>query len=168
VPVEADDLETLLLQALGVVFERTRLDDMLGGLAALLSSQFDVTRLSVRIYDPLAEELEIAGAWSMSATDVSVGARLPLRSTSFTEVERRGGAVLSRWTPTEDWSLLDRVLRDEGNRAWITVPIWRERRIVGLFTVSAADEDALAEADLPFFESLCERIGPRLVEAAGA
>jgi GAF domain-containing protein len=168
VPVEAGDLETLLARAVRLVLERTRLDDMLGGLAVLLSSRFEVTRLSLRIYDPVADELEIAGAWSISPTDVTVGTRLPIRSTSFADVERRGGAILSRWTPAEDWSLLDRVLRDEGNRSWITVPIWRDRRILGLFTASAAGEAALTEDDLPFFDALAERIGPRLLEAAGA
>jgi hypothetical protein len=168
VPVEAGDLETLLSQALRLVIERSRLDDMLGGLAVVLSSRFDITRISLRIYDPVEDELEIAGAWSISATDLAVGTRLPLRSTSFAEVERRGGAVLSRWTPAEDLSLLDRVLRDEGNRAWITVPIWRDRRIVGLLTASAARETALAEEDLPLFEALSETIGARLLEAAGA
>jgi hypothetical protein len=167
-PVEAGDLDTLLTQALGLVVERSRLDDMLGGLAALLSSRFEVTRLSLRIYDPANDELEIAGAWSVSATGISVGTRLPLRSTSFAEVERRGRALLTQWNARSDWSLLDRVLRDEGNRAWITAPIWRERRVVGLFTVSAATETALTEEDLPFFESLSETIGARLLEAAGA
>jgi hypothetical protein len=37
-----------------------------------------------------------------------------------------------------------------------------------LFTISAANEAALTEEDLPFFETLCEAIGPRLLEAAGA
>jgi hypothetical protein len=166
VPVEAGDLEILLLHARRLVVERSRLDDMLGGLAALLSSRFEVTRISFRLYDPVADELEIAGAWSISPTELGVGTRLPVRSTSLAEIERHGGAMLSRSTPPEDWSLLERVLRDEGNRAWTTVPIWRDRRVVALFTISTAREASLAEADLPLFEALCEAVGGQLLEAA--
>ena len=143
------------------------LDAALASLASLLSTRYPVSRIGVRTYDAGSDELEIVGVWSANPTHLGVGVRVPARSTSFSEVETRGSAVLGN-TPAVGDPLLDQIVRDEGNRSWVVMPLTRDRLVVGLLSVSSQEPDAFTRDDLPFFDALADAIAERLLELAGA
>ncbi len=166
---DIDDTDALFGGAIGAVSASDRLDDALSALASVFSPSIAVSRISVRTYDAVDEILVVDGLWTLAPTDVGVGTRLPARSTSFPEVERAGRAVVARWrepTAASDTSLLDRVIRDEGHRSWVVIPLRRERLLAGLLTICTAEPDAFGASDLPFFDALGEAVADRLLALA--
>jgi hypothetical protein len=92
---------------------------------------------------------------------------VPARSTSFAEVELRGAALLGD-SPVPGDPLLDQIVRDEGNRSWVVMPITRDRLVVGLLSVSSHEPDTFSSDDLPFFDALSGAISERLLELVAA
>ncbi len=165
---DPEEVEHTLATALGIAGSHGSLDDVLAGLATLLSSRYPVTRLSVRTYDREEDEAVVVSVWSAGQTEIRAGTRLPARSTSFYEVERRGGAILSKWKDQEGTPLLDRMIHEEGNESWVVIPLWRDAELAGLLTVSTGAADAFDIGDLPFFEALGAALSDRLLALASA
>ncbi len=166
---DVDDADALLGGAIGALSAFDRLDDALSALASVFSPYIPVSRISVRTYDAVEEVLVVDGLWTLAPTDVGVGTRLPSRSTSFPEVERAGRTVVVRWrepTAASDATLLDRVVRDEGHRSWIVIPLRRERLLAGLLTVCATEPDAFSDADRALFDALGDAAADRLLALA--
>lgn len=161
-----DQDEELISASMSLADLLEDLDALLPGLAALLSTRYPLSRISVRVYHPADDVLEIAAVWSLAPTEVRKGVRLPVRSTSFREVERRGGAIISAWSGEGASPLLDRVIHDEGNQSWVVVPLWRDRLLAGLLSISASEPDAFTTEDLPLFESLGAALADRLLSLA--
>jgi transcriptional regulator with GAF, ATPase, and Fis domain len=164
---EAREIERNVVEAQGALAAADTLDEALGTLASALSHRYPISRVSLRTYDPRTEELEIVGVWSASATHLGVGVRVPARSTSFAEVELRGAALLGD-SPVPGDPLLDQIVRDEGNRSWVVMPITRDRLVVGLLSVSSHEPDTFSSDDLPFFDALSGAISERLLELVAA
>jgi GAF domain len=162
---EARELEPMVVDSAEAVATRATLDEALGALGALLSDRYRIARISVRIYVPETDELEFVGVWSSDPTLLVAGVRMPARATTFAEVEARGGAILGR-PPAKAVPLLDQLLRDEGARSWVVMPLLRDRLLVGLLSVASRDVDGFTEADLPFFDSLAIAVRGRLLELA--
>lgn len=164
---DAEETERILAAALGIAGAHDDLDQVVAGLATLLSSRYPVTRISVRTYDPAEDQVLIAVVWTAGVpTEIATGTRLPARSTSYYEVRRRGGAILSTWKDEEGTPLLDRVIHDEGNEEWIVVPLWKEDLLAGLLTFSAGRKDSFGISDLPLFEALGAALSDRLLRLA--
>jgi hypothetical protein len=81
--------------------------------------------------------------------------------------ELRGGAVLGR-APGNAEPLLDQLIRDEGNRSWVVMPLMRERLLAGLLSLSSKHADAFTDADLPFFDALADAIQERILDLASS
>src|SRR5438034_4236924 len=137
---EAREIERTVVETRDALATADTLDGALDALASILSHRFPLSRVSVRTYDPRADELEIVGVWSASPTHLGVGVRVPARSTSFAEVELRGSAVLGD-SPVPGDPLLDQIVRDEGNRSWVVMPLTRDRLVVGLVSVSSHEPE---------------------------
>src|SRR5262249_4910601 len=131
---EARELERIVVDAREAVAASTTLDGALEAGASLLSERFRVARIRVRTYDPATEEVVFAGVWSSEPTLLVAGVRMPARATTFEQVELRGSAILGH-PIKEEGPLLDQVLRDEGNRSWVVMPLERDRILVGLLSV---------------------------------
>jgi hypothetical protein len=162
---EARELERLVVDAAKAVATRTTLDEALGALGTLLSGRYRIGRISVRIYIPDTDELEFAGVWSPDPTLLVSGVRMPARSTTFAEVEAHGSAILGR-PPAKAGALLDQLLRDEGARSWVVMPLLRDRLLLGLLSIASPDVDGFSETDLPFFDALANGVRRRLLELA--
>jgi len=164
---EAREIERNVVEARDALAAADTLDEALGTLASALAHRYPISRVSLRTYDPRTEELEIVGVWSATATQLGVGVRVPARSTSFAEVELRGSALLCD-SPVAGDPLLDQIVRDEGNRSWVVMPITRDRLVVGLLSVSSHEPDTFSRDDLPFFDALSGAIAERLLELTAA
>ena len=164
---EAREIERNVLEARDAVGAADTLDAALGMLASALSHRYPISRVSVRTYDPRTDELEIVGVWSATSTHLGVGVRVPARSTSFAEVELRGSTMLGD-SPLPGDPLLDQIVRDEGNRSWVVMPLTRDRLVVGLLSVSSHEPDTFTRQDLPFFDALSGAIAERLLELSAA
>jgi GAF domain-containing protein len=164
---EARQIEPAVAEARDALAAAASMDAALTSLASALSQRYPISRISVRTYDPRTDELEFVGVWSSGPTHLGPGLRVPARSTSLVEVELRGSAILGS-SPTPGGPLLDQLVRDEGNRSWVVMPITRERLVVGLLSVSSAERNTFTRHDLPFFDALAGAIGERVLELASA
>jgi GAF domain-containing protein len=164
---EARQIERAVDEARDALVSAHTMEDALGSLASVLSERFPVSRISVRTYDPRTDELEFVGVWSAGPTHLGPGLRVPARSTSFAEVELQGSAMLGD-ASSSGGPLLDQIVRDEGNRSWVVMPIARDRLVVGLLSVSSREPERFTRHDLPFFDALASAIGERLLDLASA
>jgi len=164
---EAREIERNVLEARDALAAADTLDEALATLASALAHRYPISRVSLRTYDPRTDELEIVGVWSVTATHLGVGVRVPARSTSFAEVELRGAALLGD-SPVPGDPLLDQIVRDEGNRSWVVMPVSRDRLVVGLLSVSSHEPGTFTRDDLPFFDALSGAIAERLLELSAA
>jgi GAF domain-containing protein len=164
---EAREMERIVASARDSVASCATLDAALGVLASRLADRFRITRISVRIYDPQTDELEFVGVWSSEPTYLGAGVRMPARSTTFGEVELRGSAILGR-PPVEAGPLLDQLLRDEGTRSWVVMPLARDRLVVGLLSAGSPLDGGFTEDDLALFDALAVAVGDRLLSLVPA
>jgi hypothetical protein len=162
---EAREMERIVADAHDAVASRHTLDAALEALASFLADRFPVLRVSVRLYDPQTDELEFVGVWSAEPTYLSAGVRMPARSTTFGEVEQRGSSILGR-PPAKAGPLLDQLLRDEGSRCWVVMPLTKDRMLLGLLSVASPIADGFTDDDLPFFDALVRAVGDRLLALA--
>jgi GAF domain-containing protein len=164
---EAREIGRLVADASDAVATPPTLELALEGLAMFLSHRYAINRISVRTRDHATDETEIVGVWTTEPTQLGPGVRMPARATSLAEVELRGGAVLGRG-PGNAEPLLDQLIRDEGNRSWVVMPLVRDRLLAGLLSVSSKHADAFTDADLPFFEALADAIQERILDLASS
>ena len=164
---EARQIEPVVIDARDALAVAGSMEEALASLAAALSERYPISRISVRTYDPRSDELEIAGVWSAGPTHLGVGVRVPARSTSFAEAELRRSTLIGD-APMPGDPLLDQIVRDEGNRSWLVMPLIRDRLVVGLLSVSSREPNTFTRDDLPFFDALAGAIGQRLLELAAA
>jgi hypothetical protein len=164
---EAREMERIVAGARDSVAGCGTLDAALEMLASLLADRFRITRISVRIFDPQTDELEFVGVWSSEPTYLGAGVRMPARSTTFGEVELRGSSILGR-PPAKAGPLLDQLLRDEGTRSWVVMPLTRDRLVVGLLSAGSPLDDGFTEDDLPLFDALVVAVGDRLLSLVPA
>jgi hypothetical protein len=166
-PVDADRSIPILRAASGAVASARSVEAALDGLVTALRPHFPISRVSLRVLDPVEDRLEIRGIWSDAETAVGVGVSIPIASTSFQEVERAGRSVIGRAGSFEEPApLLDQVLIDEGLRSWVVIPLRRDRTTLGALTVSSRDAGAFSDADLPFFDDLGIVVQSPLLRAA--
>jgi GAF domain-containing protein len=164
---EAREIEGTVLEARDALATANTLDAALVSLASVLSQRYPLSRISLRTYDPRTDELEIVGVWSAGPTHLGTGVRVPARSTSFAEVELRGSALIGD-TPAVGDPLLDQIVRDEGNRSWVVMPVMRDRLVAGLLSVSSHEPDTFTRDDIGFFDALAPAVGARLLALAEA
>jgi GAF domain-containing protein len=164
---EARELERIVVDVRGAVDACATLDAALEAVASLLTTRFRVSRVSVRTYDPATDEVVFVGVWSSEPTLLVAGVRMPARSTTFEQVELRGSSIVGHPIKKEG-PLLDQVLRDEGTRSWVVMPLTRDRILVGLLSVASPEADGFTEADLPFFDALVGAIGAEMLRLASA
>jgi GAF domain-containing protein len=165
--LDAEEIERALAAALGIAGQHDELGEVLAGIATLLGARYPVSRVSVRTHDPADDSVLTAAVWTGGApTQIAPGIRLPAKATSYYEVDRRGGAILSGWKDEAGAPLLDRMIHEEGNESWVVIPLRKDERLAGLLTVAASAADAFEIPDLPFFEALGAALGERLLKLA--
>ena len=144
--------------------DATTADEAVAALAEELQGRLPVTRVSVRILRTGDDTLVSTGVWSRSATSVTTGIALPVHATSFMDVARAGRAIRSTWDASgRPPPLLHQVMADEGNLAWVLIPLEHDGIVRGVLSVSTWDELAITDDDLPFFDELGRSFGQRLL-----
>jgi hypothetical protein len=162
VPVVVGDIE----QQLG---EAASADAAASLIASVLADRFAVTRVGIRLLDVADDALVVVGVWSRAPTAVATGISLPVHATSFLDVARAGRSIRSTWDAHgRPPPLLDQVIADEGNLAWVLTPLVRGDQVRGILSVCTWDEHAIVEDDLPFFDALGDAVGERLLALASA
>jgi GAF domain-containing protein len=157
VPVVVADIERKLQDA-------ETADAAASLIAAVLADRFPVTRVSIRVLDAADDALVMAGVWSRAPTAVTTGLSLPVHATSFLDVARAGRSIRSTWDAHgRPPPLLDQVISDEGNLAWVLAPLVRGDQIRGVLAVSTWDEHAFVDEDLPFFDALADSVSEQLL-----
>jgi GAF domain-containing protein len=87
-----------------------------------------------------------------------------VHATSFLDVARAGRSIRSTWDAHgRPPPLLDQVISDEGNLAWVLAPLVRGDQIRGVLAVSTWDEHAFVDEDLPFFDALADSVSEQLL-----
>jgi hypothetical protein len=157
VPVVVADIERRLHSA-------ETADAAASMIAEALTTRFPVTRVGIRVLDAAEDALVVVGVWSRAPTAVATGISLPVHATSFLDVARAGRSIRSTWDAHgRPPPLLDQVISDEGNLAWVLVPLVRGDQIRGVLSVCTWDEHAIGEEDLPFFDALADAVGEGLL-----
>lgn len=149
-------------QARALVEEAGSLDEALRGLARLGDS-LGVWRSSLRILQD--DELVIAGVWSRVSTALTVGTKIPIRSSDFLDVLRHDGPLV-RECPDEHPSLLDQILIDEGSRSWVLIPLREERVPVGVLALTSRIPRAFCREDAPVYAAVGKAIEQSLLDLA--
>lgn len=123
-------------------------------------------RISVHRFLPGEGQLEFVAVWSASDTQLRPGTRVSAGASSMPEVLRLDRPVFSK-DASADRTLLQQVLAAEGVASWVSIPLHRARKVVGLLTVSSIEPDAIGPPDLPFFERIGSAVEARLEQLAG-
>lgn len=128
----------------------------------------DLLRASVRLVaDDDPTQVEIAALWSAVPTDLVVGLRMPVRSTSLPDVALSGHAEV-RDVVGNDTGILDVIIRDEGVRSFVSLPLHHAERVVGLLSLSSAAEGAFAVADVTLLGEAADLVSARLAQTGPA
>lgn len=133
------------------------MSDALERLVPLLAEKHPVDRLSVRMVVPGADQVVMRGVWSRGPTNLVPGMRFSAAASSLPEIITTGEPVVGTG---DAGSMLDSILRDEGMRSWVTVPLRSRGEVVGLFSVSSRTAGAFDVGSA----SLVEAVG-RAIEA---
>jgi transcriptional regulator with GAF, ATPase, and Fis domain len=118
-------------------------------------------RVSIRRFLQRAGQLELVAVWSATHTQLVPGIRMSAGATSMPEVHQSDRPVFSAESARER-TLLDHVLFTDGAGSWVSIPIHRAHRIVGLLSISAVRHDAVDSADRGFFEELGKLVENKL------
>jgi hypothetical protein len=133
----------------------------------VLGERYAPTRVSVRIYDPRDDSLEVRGVWSAFPTEITPGVRIPARGTSFFQLEASRSTIVERAEESpEPATLLDQLIRGEGSRAWVLVPLERRRRVAGVLAICVGEAERLTDHEADLFERLRTGIQGRLLALA--
>ncbi len=163
--MDASTAPALISEIARRIDDATTADEAVASLAEELQGRLPVTRVSVRVLRMSDDTLVSTGVWSRSATSVTTGIALPVHATSFMEVARAGRAIRSTWDAGgRPPPLLHQVMADEGNLAWVLIPLEDDGIVRGVLTVWTWDEMAVTDDDLPFFDELGKSFGRRLLE----
>src|SRR5205823_5544968 len=120
-------------------------------------------RLSVRRFLPHEGQLELVAVWSASDTQLRPGTRISAGASSMPEVLKLDRPVFSADASAER-TLLQQVLATEGVASWVSIPLRRGRRVVGLLSVSSIQPEAIGPGDVAFFENIGRVVEERLAE----
>jgi len=129
----------------------TALDYVFGGLV----------RISVRVLVPEREAVMVAGVWSRGPTRLKAGSILELVATATPEVLKTKRPVFGGSASPEE--PVDQILKEEGVRAWVSIPLRARGAIVGTLTLSSSRPGAFSPAGEPFLSSLAEALESSLL-----
>jgi GAF domain-containing protein len=131
-------------------------DQWLARMVEGLRPHYPIDRATVRIIDPEDGEVVVVGQYVELPTALTVGTRIPYRSTSFPRVVRERRPLMS--CDIEDREhplpLLEQILWEEGVRSWVSIPLRGEIRTVGLLSFSSPEPDAFDDEDRVLFENI--------------
>jgi GAF domain-containing protein len=131
------------------------LDRWLAQVVEGLRRHFPIDRATVRMIDPEDGEVVFVGQYVEQPTALPVGTRIPYRSTSLARVAREHGPIMSVDEEQEfPPPLLDQILWEEGVRCWVSVPLRRKNKTVGLLSFSSPDPGAFTDEDRLLFENI--------------
>jgi GAF domain-containing protein len=150
------------------VLDAGTLQATLERIARAVGGLHPITRASVRIIDPEdPDNFILAGVWSSGPTNLTPGTRIPVRSTSFRDAWRHGGATLLEMSELDrPPTLLDDILRNEGVQSWVTLPLRDDDLLVGLLSLSSPDPGSFTKDSRVLFETIRESCEARLIELA--
>jgi GAF domain-containing protein len=123
-------------------------------LAEIFRSEYpDLIRLAVRSYDIDENTVRIEAVWSAANTVIGPGFTMAATATSMPEVARTGRPVFEQDARA---NYLEDVLRSEGIRSWVSIPLRSGGAVRGMLSLSSRRTSAFRPEDENF-----------LVEAAG-
>ncbi len=117
---------------------------------------FPIVRSSVRMLDPDRPHLmAVAAIWSRVPTALRKGMRISTAATTFPSVVRAGRAVVVEETSEKRLPTFeDEVLRQQGIRSLVSVPLREGGRVSGLLTFSSTTPRAFETGDGPWFDEV--------------
>src|SRR6266498_2055167 len=121
-----------------------------------IDAGFPIVRASIRMLTDDGAGLQIVAVWGKTSDVIRIGSLLGVGATSFPEVVRTDGPVTSGMV---DETLAGEVLRSEGIRSWIAVPLRDSNGLpVGLLNLSSSEAKAFPNASLAFFEATAREL----------
>jgi GAF domain-containing protein len=144
------------------------LDEALEAMVLALRPEFSISWATIRVVDPnTPEAMVLAGLWAARETTLERGMRMSVLATSLLEVSEAGGTVIFGKVRTDrPPTLLEEILRAEGARSWVSIPLRVNGRTVGLLSFSSSRTDAFSESDRLVFDALGSAYGGILLELA--
>ena len=159
-----EEPDSSLLRAVRASAGARSLEAALAGLVGCLDGRFrQLTRVSMRALAPDGRSLVIVGVWSIGETNLGPGGMMSILSSSYPEMVAAGRTILAHQT---DDPVLTDILRTEGVRSWVSVPLRRRERIVAMLSISSWASEAFSEEDLPLLDDLGAALQERLLELA--
>ncbi|MCA1834757.1 MAG: EAL domain-containing protein [Actinobacteria bacterium] len=155
-------LSQLLWSVTDVARRARTCSEAVSGFAETLSSEFPLWRISVRMASG-RDQLVVAAAWTKGESALVSGIGMSVVATSFPEVVRRDRPVGSA-DPAFQMSFVEQLVRAEGIRSWISIPLHDGNgSVIGLLSLSSKEPDIFGEATLGFFAQLGYAVESRLV-----
>jgi hypothetical protein len=146
-----------LHRSIEAVQSATTIERAVNRLAITLSAMVPISRVNVRMYLQLSNEVIVVGSWCAHPSSILPGVRKRASSTSFLDVVLEHGVVCGPRTKVKE--LTEDVLYD-GVGSWVSIPIPGSFRPDGVLTIASASSQLNKERE--FFEQLGDAVGARL------
>lgn len=158
----------MLLERLGPKLGRGRSPKrVLEAVVSLLRDRVSLFRASVRFVVPDTPMVEIVAVWSAGPTALEVGTRMSAHSTALARIAATGRPEVRTLVDSRE-SLVDQIMAQEGIRSFVTLPLRDASHIFGLLSLSSAEPNSFAEADLELLEEVARLVEDALRPGASA
>jgi len=159
--VELDRADTLKREIQAAVGSARTLDAAARRFAELIRSEYDgLMRVAIRAYDSESNTVRIVGLWSDKDSAIGTGVTTSATATSMPEILRTGRPVFEA---NAQELYLDGVLRSEGIRSWVSIPLKSGRAVKGLLSLSSSRPNAFPREDEPFLAEVGEVVEEHLL-----
>lgn len=138
-------------------------DELLACVAGVLEQRFALCRVSVRSLVVGTSEVEVVALWSRRPSNLGVGVRMPLRSTTLAAVLATGRTQLGVDVQPSD-GLLHQLLASEGIHSYASAPLGDVSAGAPVLSLSSTRPDAFSDADLPLVEAVGAVVGARIAK----
>ena len=142
------DLITRLTRGTGAAHD---VDEALLGLVALLRDPYSLWRASILMVMPDRVRARLVAVWSgASQSLLEVGTEMAISATTaLPQVMRTGRPIVTR--SRDGSNLLEDILREEGVRSRISIPLRVNDEVVGILIFASSSPEVFDASDVPFF-----------------
>jgi hypothetical protein len=165
----AEGMDEGAVAAVAKVVEGARTaDDALAAIADFFQDNLSVSRIGVRMRRRGADDVMVAAVWSRVPTQLDAGRThvgSGLVGEVYDRVVRSQHADIYR-VGAGAVHLLEELLKEEGNRSALQIPLVLEARVQAVLTLMSSREDAFLPGDLGFYERVGEALAPTLLPLA--
>jgi hypothetical protein len=138
-------ISELIEVAVAAVAGASTADEAMEALGKQVSPHLPLDHVSLRVFLP-PNQLSLVALWDGGESSIKVGTVASAVATPFSEVVRRDGPVSSS-DPGVYHPLVEQVLREEGIRSWVSVPL-HQPGMPAMLSFGSREADAFDEVKI--------------------